>query len=196
MSALYDARDFTPPATPAADPDSSVFQRPPWNRRWLWFVLSVVILVADYLCGPEALFPILFALPVLLAARNQARPAAIAIALFLTAARFRIYLIEDGRMLVAPEILNELIRGLVLVFLAILVSRVAQQKAQLAGPLKQLEGLLAICANGKSILDEEQHWTRLETEIVQHSQAEFTHGICRDCARKLYGRSAPNEAVF
>ncbi|MBA3830830.1 MAG: hypothetical protein H0X34_02840 [Chthoniobacterales bacterium] len=96
----------------------------------------------------------------------------------------------------AADLVNGLIRGVVLVGLAVLVSRVAQQNAQLARRVKQLEGLIPICAHCKRILDEEKHWTRLETYIVERSQAEFTHGVCPECAKIHYGLTAPNDASF
>ncbi len=181
---------------PAVESVATFFQRSPWSVRWFWYVLSVVILAADYLCGPELLFPILFIFPVMLAAWNCASRDAIGIALFLTAARFGASLLRDPGLPIVPDLINSIIRGVVLVGLAMLVLRVARQNAQLARQVKQLEGLIAICAHCKRILDEEKHWTRLETYIVEHSAAEFTHGVCPDCARLHYGLTAPNESAF
>lgn len=183
-------------ATEAAKPVSSRFQRPPWSRRWLWFALAVLILVADYLCGPVLLFPIFFILPVTLAAWNCARREAVFIATFLTIARLGVTLFRDSQAFIGADLVNGLIRAVVLVALAVLVSRVAEQNAQLARQVKQLEGLIAICAHCKRILDEEKHWTRLETYIVEHSQADFTHGICPDCARTHYGLTTPDDGTF
>jgi len=59
-----------------------------------------------------------------------------------------------------------------------------QVKAQ--EELKTLKGLLPICASCKKIRDDEGYWTQLETYIKDHSQAEFTHSLCPECARKLY----------
>lgn len=185
------------PGAPAnAEPARSLLQRPPWNRRWCWFLLSAAILAADYLCGPFLLFPILFIVPVMLAGWNRARRDAVAIALFLTAARFGFSFLWDPGSPMAGDIVNTLIRGIVLVSLGILVSRVADQNAQLSRRLKQLEGLLAICSHCKKILDEENRWTRLETYIVEHSQAEFSHGVCPECAKLHYGVIAPREDAF
>lgn len=132
----------------------------------------------------------------MLAAWNCARRDAIGIALFLTAARFGGSLLRDPGLPIFPDLINSIIRCVVLVGLAVLVLRVARQNAQLASRVKQLEGLIPICAHCKRILDEEKHWTRLETYIVEHSAAEFTHGVCPDCARLHYGLIAPNESAF
>jgi PAS domain S-box-containing protein len=52
--------------------------------------------------------------------------------------------------------------------------------------LKTLSGLLPICASCKKIRDDKGYWNRIETYIQEHSEAEFSHGICPECARKLY----------
>jgi PAS domain S-box-containing protein len=52
--------------------------------------------------------------------------------------------------------------------------------------VKTLSGLLPICANCKKIRDDQGYWNQIETYIQQHSEAEFSHGICRECAEKLY----------
>ena len=49
-----------------------------------------------------------------------------------------------------------------------------------------LSGLLPICSNCKNIRDDKGYWNRLEGYIQDHSDAEFTHGICPDCIEKLY----------
>ncbi len=50
-----------------------------------------------------------------------------------------------------------------------------------------LRGLLPICASCKKIRDDQGYWTGIETYISQHSGAEFSHGLCPECADKLYG---------
>ncbi len=52
--------------------------------------------------------------------------------------------------------------------------------------IKTLRGLLPICASCKKIRDDKGYWTQIEEYIMTHSEAEFTHGICPDCMRKLY----------
>lgn len=52
--------------------------------------------------------------------------------------------------------------------------------------VKQLSGLLPICAACKKIRDDQGYWQKIETYISQHSQAQFTHGICPECSEKLY----------
>ncbi len=52
--------------------------------------------------------------------------------------------------------------------------------------VKKLSGLLPICASCKMIRNDEGYWQAIEAYISDHSEAEFTHGLCPDCAAKLY----------
>lgn len=58
--------------------------------------------------------------------------------------------------------------------------------------VKTLSGLLPICASCKKIRDDQGYWHQVETYIKNHSDAEFTHGICPDCMNKLYGEYLKN----
>jgi len=42
------------------------------------------------------------------------------------------------------------------------------------------------CASCKKIRDDKGYWNQIESYIQKHSKAEFTHGICPECAKKLY----------
>ncbi len=52
--------------------------------------------------------------------------------------------------------------------------------------VKTLRGLLPICANCKKIRDDSGYWRQVEDYVSEHSEADFSHGICPDCMRKLY----------
>lgn len=52
--------------------------------------------------------------------------------------------------------------------------------------VKRLSGLLPICASCKRIRDKNGGWQQIEDYIATHSEADFSHGICPKCARKLY----------
>ncbi len=52
--------------------------------------------------------------------------------------------------------------------------------------VRTLSGLLPICASCKKIRDDKGYWNQIETYISDHTQAEFSHGICPACAKKLY----------
>jgi PAS domain S-box-containing protein len=52
--------------------------------------------------------------------------------------------------------------------------------------IKTLAGLLPICASCKKIRDDKGYWNQIESYISEHSKAEFSHGICPECAKELY----------
>lgn len=54
------------------------------------------------------------------------------------------------------------------------------------GKVKQLSGMLPICANCKNIRDDKGYWMQIEAYIRDHSEAEFSHGLCPKCVRTLY----------
>ena len=69
------------------------------------------------------------------------------------------------------------------------ISRLEKTTARLQKALdniRTLEGLLPMCANCKSIRDDEGYWQQVEVYIRDHSEAKLSHSICPDCATKLY----------
>jgi hypothetical protein len=52
--------------------------------------------------------------------------------------------------------------------------------------VKQLSGLLPICASCKKIRNDEGYWEQIEIYIKDRSETEFSHGICPECEKKLY----------
>ncbi len=57
--------------------------------------------------------------------------------------------------------------------------------------IKTLGGLIPICSNCKKVRDDKGYWEQVEQYIQSHSGAEFSHGICPDCAKKLYPEYFP-----
>jgi PAS domain S-box-containing protein len=71
--------------------------------------------------------------------------------------------------------------------------RTEQEREQLIAELqkalaeiKTLHGVVPICASCKKIRDDEGAWHQMEVYISEHTEARFSHGICKDCAKKLY----------
>ena len=52
--------------------------------------------------------------------------------------------------------------------------------------VKTLSGFLPICASCKKIRDDAGYWNQIESYIQTHSEAQFSHSICPDCAKKIY----------
>jgi DNA-binding response OmpR family regulator len=78
--------------------------------------------------------------------------------------------------------------------IATLQQNLAQRVRELQSALdmvNKLSGLLPICSYCKRIRKEENRWQQLETYLSEHSEAEFSHGVCPDCyeqARKDFDR--------
>ncbi len=52
--------------------------------------------------------------------------------------------------------------------------------------IKTLKGLIPICSNCKKIRDDKGFWNEVEIYVQEHSNVEFSHGLCPECAKKLY----------
>lgn len=87
--------------------------------------------------------------------------------------------------LVKPVNLNELrARIQVGVRVVSLQTRLAEKVSELQATLdnvRQLRGLLPICAYCKRIRDDRNYWQRVEVYVSEHTDATFTHGICPSC---------------
>lgn len=64
--------------------------------------------------------------------------------------------------------------------------RVIEDLMQSLVEVRALRGLLPICSHCKKIRNDEGYWDQLETYICSHSDAQFTHGICPECAELLF----------
>lgn len=56
--------------------------------------------------------------------------------------------------------------------------------------IKTLSGLLPICSHCKKVRDDDGYWRGVEHYIADHSEAQFSHGICPDCMRQYYPKVA------
>jgi phosphoserine phosphatase RsbU/P len=61
-----------------------------------------------------------------------------------------------------------------------LAERVGQLEAALSH-VKQLQGILPICSYCKKIRNDLNYWQNVDSYVADHSQAEFSHGICPSC---------------
>jgi PAS domain S-box-containing protein len=52
--------------------------------------------------------------------------------------------------------------------------------------VKTLSGMLPICSNCKKIRDDKGYWNQIESYIAKHTEVDFSHSICPECAKKLY----------
>ncbi len=66
---------------------------------------------------------------------------------------------------------------------------IEDKNAQLQKALEEvkiLSGFLPICSSCKNIRDDKGYWNQIENYISKHSEAEFSHSICPECAKKIY----------
>lgn len=68
------------------------------------------------------------------------------------------------------------------------------QREEALARVRQLHGLLPICAYCKRIRDDQNYWHQVELYISQHADVEFTHGICPDCYEALMGSKKTHRA--
>jgi PAS domain S-box-containing protein len=69
-----------------------------------------------------------------------------------------------------------------------------QELSKSLASVKTLRGLLPICASCKKIRDDHGYWQQIEAFLVEHSEAEFTHGICPDCKAQMESDLEPQLA--
>ena len=63
--------------------------------------------------------------------------------------------------------------------------RLIAELQQVLSHVRQLQGLLPMCAWCKKIRDDQGTYQTLERYLTDHSEARITHGICPDCAARL-----------
>jgi response regulator RpfG family c-di-GMP phosphodiesterase len=81
---------------------------------------------------------------------------------------------------------------------AALQQRLAERVAELQDALshvKQLSGLLPICSYCKRIRSDNDYWEQLESYIAEHTDAQFSHGICPHCYESIQAQFDALQAV-
>jgi hypothetical protein len=85
-------------------------------------------------------------------------------------------LLNSGAMVIDTLMLNERLR------------KERTKRALAEAHVKVLSGMLPICCSCKKIRDDNGYWEQVEVYVRDHSEAEFSHGICPECMEKLYGK--------
>ena len=151
-----------------------------------WGIAILALVLLDVLTGPRIRFPVMLAVPVALLARYYERRLAVALAVLLPLPRLLFPWIWDTPRDAVDMVANAIIRGAVFVFIAVLVAKVMEQRRALEKEVEVLRGILPICMYCKKIRSAEGDWERLEAYITRHSEAEFSHGLCEECAKEHY----------
>ena len=79
-----------------------------------------------------------------------------------------------------------LIVSIILIFGIVYLLKLIKELTEAHDSIKILKGLLPICSSCKKIRDDKGSWIQMEIYITQHSEAVFSHGVCDECAKKLY----------
>jgi len=154
----------------------------------LWWVgLGAAMLWIDYLSSESPNFPVVYVLPIILAAWYSGKWPAVGLAIAVPMFRLMFVVIphrpHEGIVTLA---LATALRGVVIIILALWFARLAEFERALQRQVKVLEGLLPICAFCKNIRNDAGEWERMEGYISRRSEAEFSHGICPSCTETHY----------
>jgi hypothetical protein len=152
-----------------------------------WVALGAAMLTVDYLTSESTNFPVVYVLPIILAAWYSGKWPAVAIAIAVPTFRL-LFLVMPNRPGegMVPLATATALRGVVIIILALWFARLAEFERALQRQVKVLEGLLPICAFCKNIRNDAGEWERMEGYISRRSEAEFSHGICPSCTEIHY----------
>ena len=51
--------------------------------------------------------------------------------------------------------------------------------------IRTLKGMIPICAWCRKLRDDDGYWKQVEAYLSEHTDAQFTHGVCPECSLKL-----------
>jgi hypothetical protein len=160
--------------------------------------LLLVVGCLDYLTGPEVSFFVFYFLPLAFVGWYTNRKVALLLSCAAAAIWFVVDHFLDERLysIWMIQYWNTLVRLMAFVLIAMAfwymqaqLERAHALNRDLSAALatvKKLSGLLPICASCKRIRNDQGYWEQIEAYIREHSEAEFTHGICPACVEKLY----------
>ena len=151
-------------------------------------LLSAAVLVVDYITGPYIQFPVLFLFPVMIAGWYIGRVSSVAFALTLPLIRAGFNSYWQGPWTHTQIAVNTMVRIGVLAIFGWLVARTARQTRELQSEVRALEGILPICSFCKKIRTKDGDWQNIEQYVARHSDAEFSHGMCPECAKTNYAK--------
>lgn len=140
----------------------------------LWIALSIACLAVDYLLGPFIQFPIVYLVPVSLAAWNSGRSLSLALAVILPLCRLYFITLWDPPWTFLESAVNAAIRITVLASFAWLVERTASQTRRLSSEVQLQTGMLPVCSRCRKIRQEGGRWQPLDTYVSQNP-GEFKH---------------------
>lgn len=166
--------------------------------------ISVIALgLVDYFTGWEFGFFVFYFVPIAYAAWNAGLRQSIFVSLFSSAIWFLAdHLLQHNYSSPFFSFWNTLIRLLSFLLISFFISKIAallsaekkisENLKEAMKQIKILRGFLPICASCKKIRNDQGYWEQIESYIHTHSEADFTHGLCEECARRLYPEIYPD----
>ncbi len=74
----------------------------------------------------------------------------------------------------------------IIIEISLYKARAERERKQLKKEINTLRRIIPICSSCKKIRDDDGYWKQVEDYFREHSDIDFTHGLCQDCVRKLY----------
>ncbi|HKT79498.1 MAG TPA: hypothetical protein VJP86_04720, partial [Vicinamibacterales bacterium] len=152
----------------------------------VWVAMLGPALYVEYITGIYNAFPLVYVIPVTLAAYYSGRWAALMLAVTIPIAHLAFTLIEQPAANLGSLVATTALRSSVVIFMALWFARLSEHERALRQEVQTLKGLLPICLFCKSIRNDAGEWERLEGFISRRSQTEFSHGICPSCHQTHY----------
>jgi hypothetical protein len=146
-------------------------------------VFAIIVLIVDHNLGPFIRLPILFVLPVAAASWYSGIIGGLALTIGLPLTRLIVEIDIPRPWTMIDSVINTIVLILTLSLISFLIDHIRRQSAR----IKILQGYLPICSFCKKIRTTDNIWEQMESYIKRHSQAEFTHSLCPECAKKHYG---------
>jgi hypothetical protein len=152
-----------------------------------WLLMAAALLLVEYAVGSYNQFPVVYIIPVTLAAWYSGRWPALLIAIALPAVHLVFELTDTQSENIAALIARTAFRGRVITILALWFVRLSEHERALQQEVQTLKGLLPICSFCKSIKNDAGEWEHLERFISRRSETKFSHGLCPSCQEVHYG---------
>jgi hypothetical protein len=153
------------------------------NPLW-WIGIAGLLFWLDYVTGTSSQFPVVYVIPVSLAAWYSGRWPALVLAVAMPLVHV-LFLVTQARQAgpLATLVATTTIRGAVIIVMAFWFARLSEHERALERHVQVLEELLPICTFCKNIRNEAGEWERLEGFFSKRSDAKFSHAYCPACMK-------------
>jgi hypothetical protein len=167
---------------------------------WVWGLVAlasmIIIGIIDFITGYELNFFVFYFIPVSITAWYIGLGTSIGMAILCAIEWFGVDVLSGhvymSHFYAVWDTIIRLVSFIVIGFALAKIRQLLDKQHQLAEELHQsvsevkvLESFLPICSQCKKIRDQEGSWQQLEKYISDHSNTQFSHGFCPECAKKF-----------